>query len=89
MIMIATSVISTLARSSKTTLRRLGDIWGLGKRGSGSDVLYENGKLRETIGAVLYWDTPIGPLRFDFTRALTKQEFDNERSFDLSVATQF
>ena len=67
----------------------MGDIWGLGKRGSGSDVLYENGKLRETIGAVLYWDTPIGPLRFDFTRALTKQEFDNERSFDLSIATQF
>ena len=67
----------------------MGDIWDLGKRGSGSDVLYENGKLRETIGAVLYWDTPIGPLRFDFTRALTKQEFDDERSFDLSIATQF
>ena len=67
----------------------MGDIWGLGKRGSGSDILYENGKLRETIGAVLYWETPIGPLRFDFTRALTKQEFDNERSFDLSIATQF
>lgn len=69
----------------------MGDIWGLGKRPSGSenDILYESGRLRETLGAVLYWDTPIGPLRFDFTRALSKQEFDTERRFDLSIATQF
>jgi outer membrane protein insertion porin family len=68
-----------------------GDIWDLGKRPSGNeqDILYESGRMRETLGAVLYWDTPIGPLRFDFTRALSKQEFDSERRFDLSIATQF
>jgi outer membrane protein insertion porin family len=41
------------------------------------------------MGATLYWTTPIGPLRFDFTRALKKETHDEERTFDMSIATRF
>jgi outer membrane protein insertion porin family len=66
-----------------------GSIWGLddtaGTGGEVDDAFY----LRQVIGATLFWTTPIGPLRFDFSRALEKEDYDDERTFDFRVSTRF
>lgn len=46
-------------------------------------------KLRSVIGASLLWDTPIGPLRFNFSHALKKESYDKERKFDLTISAKF
>ena len=64
-----------------------GNLWDTGAKGD--ELLYDNGAWRHVVGATLYWTTPIGPLRFDFTRALKKETHDEERTFDMSIATRF
>ena len=64
-----------------------GNLWDTGA--GGYDLFYNEGAWRHVVGATLYWTTPIGPLRFDFTRALKKETNDEERTFDMSIATRF
>ena len=45
--------------------------------------------LRSAVGFGLLWDTPIGPLRMDFTRPLDKSELDETNSFDITISTRF
>jgi outer membrane protein insertion porin family len=52
-------------------------------------VLYDDFTLRHVIGFSLLWDTQIGPLRFDFTKALQKEAFDQDQSFNFSINAQF
>ena len=56
---------------------------------TGGDVVGEGGSFRHVIGFSLFWDTAIGPLRFNFSNALRKEDFDEEQSFDLTLSTQF
>ncbi|QOL80274.1 outer membrane protein assembly factor BamA [Pseudooceanicola spongiae] len=65
----------------------IGSSWGLDN--SSSNVLYEDGPIRQVIGLSVFWDTPIGPLRFNWSKALQKETFDREQSFDLSIRTDF
>lgn len=44
---------------------------------------------RATVGLSFVWNAPIGPLRFNFSRAIKKETYDKERSFDLTISTQF
>jgi outer membrane protein insertion porin family len=64
-----------------------GSVWGLDNDLGGAidDSLH----LRSTIGVSLFWDTPIGPLRFNFSKALQKEPYDLERTFDFTVSTKF
>ena len=68
-----------------------GNLWDTGATVTNQDdrLEYDNGSWRHVVGATLYWTTPIGPLRFDFTRALKKETHDVERTFDMSIATRF
>jgi outer membrane protein insertion porin family len=68
-----------------------GNLWDSGATVTDQDdrLEYDRGAWRHVIGATLYWTTPIGPLRFDFTRALKKETHDEERTFDMSIATRF
>jgi outer membrane protein insertion porin family len=45
--------------------------------------------LRAAVGFSLFWTTPIGPLRFDFSRAIKKMPYDQVQNFNLSIATKF
>ena len=56
---------------------------------SGGTVVGESGSFRHVVGFSLFWDTAIGPLRFNFSNALKKEDFDEEQSFDLTLSTQF
>jgi len=65
----------------------VGNLWSLRK--INNDVLYEDGAWRQSIGASLFWRTPIGPLRFNFSDVLKKEVFDRDESFDLTISTRF
>lgn len=45
--------------------------------------------LRSAIGFSILWDTPIGPLRFNFSKAIKKESYDQVRNFDLTISTKF
>lgn len=68
-----------------------GSVWDVGNlRGvSEADILYNDYTPRAVAGLSLFWTTPIGPLRFNFTEALDAQEFDNPRSFDVTISTRY
>ena len=65
----------------------VGNLWSLQK--TNNDVLYEDGSWRQSIGASIFWRTPIGPLRFNFSDVLKKEYFDRDESFDLTISTRF
>jgi outer membrane protein insertion porin family len=65
----------------------IGNLWSLKK--VNNNVLYEDGSWRQAIGASLFWKTPIGPLRFNFSDVLKKEQFDRDESFDLTISTRF
>jgi outer membrane protein insertion porin family len=65
----------------------VGSLWGLDV--TNANVLNSDFAARQVIGATLFWTTPIGPLRFNFTQALSKEVGDREQRFDLSIATSF
>ncbi|WP_294222395.1 outer membrane protein assembly factor BamA [uncultured Shimia sp.] len=67
----------------------VGSLWGLDKTNGVGNIYYEDFTLRHVIGASIFWTTPIGPLRFNFTKALQKEEFDRDQSFDFTISAQF
>ncbi|HCQ81521.1 MAG TPA: outer membrane protein assembly factor BamA [Rhodobiaceae bacterium] len=44
---------------------------------------------RATTGLSISWRSPFGPVRFDFARALAKEDYDDTRFFRFSVGTRF
>ncbi len=46
-------------------------------------------KMRSSVGVGLLWDSPLGPLRFDFAQALTKEGYDRTQFFRFGGGTKF
>ena len=68
----------------------IGNIWNLKDVDTkGGSIVGADGSIRHVIGASLLWDTPIGPLRFNFSDALRKESYDKEQSFDFTLQTSF
>ena len=70
----------------------VGNLWGLkGVTGdtSTSRVDGKSGSLRHVIGFGVLWKTPIGPLRFNFTKALQLEDYDRKQAFDFTLSTSF
>ncbi|MTH35684.1 outer membrane protein assembly factor BamA [Paracoccus limosus] len=74
-----------------------GSVWGLNnvngatdESGNGRSNIVDDGMhVRAAVGASLFWTTPIGPLRFNFAKALAKEDYDKEQAFDLTISTKF
>ncbi|MGB0902171.1 outer membrane protein assembly factor BamA [Halocynthiibacter sp.] len=64
-----------------------GSVWGLDDDLGG--VIDDDFDLRATVGFSVFWDTPLGPLRFNFSHPLQESANDETRSFDLTISTQF
>ncbi|MEE9380256.1 MAG: outer membrane protein assembly factor BamA [Hyphomonadaceae bacterium] len=45
--------------------------------------------LRATAGLSVFWRSPFGPIRFDFSQILLKEEYDRTESFRFSTSTSF
>ncbi|MEM6759237.1 MAG: outer membrane protein assembly factor BamA [Pseudomonadota bacterium] len=68
----------------------IGNLWNLDDADlSGGNIVGAEGSFRHVIGFSLLWDTALGPLRFNFSKALSAEDFDEEQSFDLTVSTTF
>jgi len=44
---------------------------------------------RVTVGASIFWESPFGPIRFDFTQPIVKQPYDDRQSFQFTTRTRF
>lgn len=68
----------------------VGSIWGLDDTlGYGGATVDDGFNLRSSIGFSVFWNTPIGPLRLNFAKALMKEDYDKEQFFDLTISTKF
>lgn len=68
----------------------IGSVWGVGNTSAATGtVYYDEFTARQVIGVSLFWTTPIGPLRFNWSKTLQKEEFDEDQSFNLTVSTEF
>lgn len=65
----------------------IGSVWSLDNDGGGA--VDDSFIPRATVGVSVFWTTPIGPLRFNFSHALKKEDYDREQTFDLTVSTRF
>jgi outer membrane protein insertion porin family len=45
--------------------------------------------LRASAGLSVFWDSPFGPIRFDFSQILRKEEYDRTETFRFSTSTNF
>lgn len=66
-----------------------GSVWDIGRAVPADTVLYDDFTGRAVAGLSVFWNTPIGPLRFNFTETLDAQAFDKPKSFDVTISTSF
>lgn len=66
----------------------VGSIWGLDNT-AGVKPVDDSLSWRASAGVSLFWDTPIGPLRMNYAKALKKEDYDEEQRFELTVSTKF
>ncbi len=65
----------------------VGRLWGV-DNAAGFQV-EDSRSIRATAGFALLWDSPFGPLRFNFTTPLRREPYDRTQRFDLTIATRF
>jgi outer membrane protein insertion porin family len=74
-----------------------GSVWDVGNlRGlsetddpEGEGVLYNDFTPRAVVGLSLFTNTPLGPLRLNFSRPIQSEERDEPNNFDVTVSTRF
>jgi len=71
----------------------VGSVWGVDGAPPGMVspglVDYNKMHVRATVGVSLFWDSPLGPLRFDLSRAVRKLDRDRTQNFDFSIVSRF
>ncbi|WP_288943529.1 outer membrane protein assembly factor BamA [uncultured Roseovarius sp.] len=67
----------------------VGGIWGVDTTNAIFPVQSKSFKPRHVVGLSLFWESPFGPLRFNWSKALKKEPGDIDQSFDLTVRTDF
>lgn len=67
----------------------IGTVWGLDDVAGSGGTVDDSLHWRQSVGFSLFWDTQIGPLRFNFTHVLQSQSYDRTRVFDFTVEARF
>ncbi len=73
----------------------VGSVWGLdntaGTVGPNqpTGVIDDDLHWRTALGFSIFWSSPLGPLRFNFSTPLEKLPQDKEQNFDFTVSTRF
>jgi outer membrane protein insertion porin family len=57
--------------------------------GSNQVCLADSNSIRSSVGASLMWASPVGPIRMDFAKVLSKESYDDEQFFRFGAATKF
>ena len=68
-----------------------GSVWDIGQPTTTTkgNVLYNDYTPRTIAGVSIFWTTPIGPLRFNFSEPIDVQPRDETQGFDLTISTEF
>lgn len=77
--------------TGKTNFRNYSPPGGCAKNSklTGDLCVADDASLRSSVGASLLWTSPLGPLRFDFAYALTKEDYDRTQFFRFSGGGRF
>ena len=68
----------------------VGSLWGLDDMaGCGADTCVDSGSMRASAGFSLFWTSPMGPLRFNFSVPVMRETYDEVRYFDLTISSRF
>ncbi len=51
--------------------------------------LQDDSTIRSAVGASVLWNSPVGPLRLDFAKVLSKEKYDEEQFFRFGASTKF
>jgi outer membrane protein insertion porin family len=66
----------------------IGSIWGIDDRGV-ANVNADGFEPRHVVGVSVFWKSPFGPLRMDFSNVLESEPGDLDQNFNLTVRTEF
>jgi outer membrane protein insertion porin family len=65
------------------------DVSGRAKKALAPANLVDDNTIRSSVGASLMWNSPVGPLRFDYAEVLSKSNADKEQAFRFGASTKF
>ena len=71
------------------TLGLLDDEYKLKADGTVDPAIKDDLSLRATAGLSIFWRSPMGPIRFDFSQVLAKEDYDKTETFRFSTSTRF
>ena len=71
------------------TLGVLDDRYKLTSTGTVNPNIADELSLRASAGVSIHWKSPMGPIRFDISKVLSKEDYDKTESFRFSTSTQF
>jgi outer membrane protein insertion porin family len=71
------------------TAGQLDDIDRLNSKGEINPQIKDNLGLRASAGLSIDWKSPMGPIRFDFSHILAKEDYDRTETFRFSTSTRF
>jgi outer membrane protein insertion porin family len=54
-----------------------------------SPYIQDDLSLRASAGLSVFWRSPMGPIRFDFSQVLAKEDYDKTETFRFSTSTRF
>ena len=64
-----------------------GSLWGLDKTASGR--VDDSANIRSAAGVSIFWDSAIGPLRFNWSRPIKRESYDVIENFRFTIDTRF
>lgn len=67
-----------------------GSLWSVDKPTSTTTInVQDDSSIRSSIGTGVFWRSPVGPIRIDFSKAITKEDYDETETFRFSFGTRF
>lgn len=66
-----------------------GTLFGLDDTAGAAGTVDDGSHLRSAVGVSVFWDSALGPLRLNFSKAIQKEDYDKEQTFDLTISTKF
>jgi outer membrane protein insertion porin family len=71
------------------TLGALDDRYTVDALGNPDPSIVDELELRASAGVSIHWRSPMGPIRFDLSHILGKEDYDKTETFRFSTSTQF
>ncbi len=81
--------IKTSVFADVGTLGMLDDRYTTDALGNPSTRIVDDLQFRASAGLSVHWKSPMGPIRFDLSHILSKEDYDKTETFRFSTSTQF